>query len=81
MNVIQNINCDIEGKNMENSKIERLNELAKKAKNNALSEEELAERDILRKEYIASFKANLKATLDNVVIVDKEGNRKSLRKD
>ncbi len=66
---------------MENSKIERLNELAKKAKNTALSEEELAERDILRKEYIASFKANLKATLDNVVIVDKEGNRKSLRKD
>lgn len=66
---------------MENSKIERLNELAKKAKNTTLSDEELAERDILRKEYIASFKANLKATLDNVVIVDKEGNRKSLRKD
>lgn len=66
---------------MENSKIERLNELAKKAKNTTLSEEELAERDILRKEYIASFKANLKATLDNVVIVDKEGNRKSLRKE
>ena len=66
---------------MENSKIERLNQLAKKAKKTALSEEELAERDVLRKEYIASFKANLKATLDNVVIVDKEGNRKSLRKD
>lgn len=66
---------------MEKSKIERLNELAKKAKVTTLTAEELTERDLLRKEYIASFKANLKATLDNVVIVDKEGNRKSLRKD
>ncbi len=66
---------------MEKSKIERLNELAKKAKITTLTTEELTERDVLRKEYIASFKSNLKATLDNVVIVDKEGNRKSLRKD
>ncbi len=66
---------------MENSRIERLNELAKKAKTSSLSEAELAERDLLRKEYIASFRANLKATLDNTVIVDKNGNRRSLRKD
>lgn len=66
---------------MEKSRIERLNELAKKAKVTTLTTEELAERDLLRKEYIASFKSNLKATLDNVIIVDKEGNRKSLRKD
>lgn len=66
---------------MEKSRIERLNELAKKAKVTTLTTEELTERDLLRKEYIASFKSNLKATLDNVVIVDKEGNRKSLRKD
>ncbi|EMS69216.1 DUF896 domain-containing protein [Ruminiclostridium cellobioparum] len=66
---------------MEKSRIERLNELAKKAKISSLSEAELAERDELRKEYIAAFKANLKATLDNTVIVDKDGNRRSLRKD
>lgn len=66
---------------MEKSRIERLNELAKKAKSLSLSEAELAERDELRKEYIAAFKANLKATLDNTVIVDKDGNRRSLRKD
>ncbi len=66
---------------MEKSKIERLNELAKKAKVSSLSEEELAERDQLRKEYIGAFRANLKATLDNTVIVDKNGNRRSLRKD
>lgn len=66
---------------MKKSRIERLNELAKKAKASSLSETELAERDELRKEYIAAFKANLKATLDNTVIVDKDGNRRSLRKD
>lgn len=66
---------------MERSKIERLNQLAKKAKTEALTSSELAERDQLRKEYIAAFRANLKATLDNTIIVDKDGNRRSLRKD
>jgi len=66
---------------MEKSRIERLNELAKKAKAGTLTSSEMAEREQLRKEYIAAFKANLKATLDNTVIVDKFGNRRSLRKD
>ncbi|MHB8065347.1 MAG: DUF896 domain-containing protein [Ruminiclostridium sp.] len=66
---------------MEISKIERLNQLAKKAKTDTLTSSELAERDQLRKEYIAAFRSNLKATLDNTVIVDKDGNRRSLRKD
>ncbi len=66
---------------MEKSRINRLNELAKKAKTDALTNSELAERDELRKEYIAAFKSNLKATLDNTVIVDKYGNKRSLRKD
>jgi len=66
---------------MEKIKIDRLNELAKKAKAATLTIPELAERELLRKEYIAAFRSNLKATLDNTVIVDKDGNRKSLRKD
>ena len=66
---------------MERSKIERLNQLAKKAKTDTLTSSELAERDELRKEYIAAFRSNLKATLDNTVIVDQQGNRRSLRKD
>lgn len=66
---------------MEKSRIERLNQLAKKAKTSSLTEAELAEREQLRKEYISAFRANLKATLDNTVIVDKDGNRRSLRKD
>lgn len=66
---------------MERSKIERLNQLAKKAKTDTLTSSELAERDELRKEYIAAFRSNLKATLDNTIIVDQQGNRRSLRKD
>jgi uncharacterized protein YnzC (UPF0291/DUF896 family) len=66
---------------MEKSRIERLNELAKKAKTGSLTSAELSEREQLRKEYIEAFRANLKATLDNTVIVDKDGNRRSLRKD
>ena len=66
---------------MEKSKIDRLNQLAKKAKTDTLTSSELAERDALRKEYIAAFKSNLKATLDNTIIVDQQGNRRSLRKD
>jgi uncharacterized protein YnzC (UPF0291/DUF896 family) len=66
---------------MEKSRIERLNELAKKAKSDTLTSSELAERDLLRKEYISAFRSNLKATLDNTVIVDKFGNKRSLRKD
>ena len=51
-------------------KIDRINELARKAKEEGLSEEELAERDALRKEYIAAFRANLKAQLDSIKFVD-----------
>lgn len=66
---------------MEKSRIDRLNELAKKAKTGTLSDSETAEREKLRKEYIEAFRSNLKATLDNTVIIDKNGNRRSLRKD
>jgi uncharacterized protein YnzC (UPF0291/DUF896 family) len=66
---------------MERSKIDRLNELAKKAKAGTLTSLELTEREQLRKEYIAAFRANLKATLDNTVIVDKDGTSRSLRRD
>ena len=53
-------------------KIDRINELARKAKVGELTEEELIERDILRKEYIAAFRENLKAQLDNIRFVDEE---------
>ena len=49
-------------------KLERINELAKKAKTVGLTEEEKAERDLLRKEYLEAVRRNFKATLDSIEI-------------
>ena len=54
--------------------VKRINELAKKNKTEGLTPEELAERDALRKLYIESFRANLRAQLDNIRFVDENGN-------
>lgn len=56
--------------------LERINELAKKAKEVGLTEEEKVEQERERRAYIDAFKNNLRATLDNVVIVDEDGNKK-----
>lgn len=60
---------------MEQIKIDRINELAHKSKNEELNEQEKTEQAILRKEYIDSFKASMTATLDNIYIVDENGNK------
>jgi len=52
-------------------KINRINELARKAKSVGLNDEEKSEQQVLRREYVDSFKANLKAQLDNIEIVEK----------
>lgn len=59
--------------------IARINELARKAKTEGLTEEELRERDALRQRYIASVRQNLRAQLDNTYIVDSEGNKRKLK--
>ncbi len=65
---------------MEQKKIDRINELARKAKAESLTPEETAERDALRREYIAAVKRNLVAQLDNTYIVDEKGNKTPLKK-
>ena len=66
---------------MEQSKIDRINQLARKAKTaEGLTAEETSERDALRREYVDSFKASLTAQLDNTVIQYPDGTRKRLRK-
>lgn len=59
---------------MEKKLIDRINELAHKAKTVGLTDAELAEREHLRNEYRAAFRANLVGTLEHTVIVDKDGN-------
>ena len=65
---------------MEQIKIDRINELAKLAKQRELTAEEAAERTALRKEFLADFKKNLTYTLDNTYIVDEKGNKKKLER-
>lgn len=59
--------------------IARINELAKKAKTEGLTPEELTERDKLRRIYIDSVKANLVGQLDNTYIVRPDGSKEKLK--
>ena len=62
--------------------IARINELAAKAKQGALTDEETSERDKLRRIYIDSVKANLVGQLENTYIVYPDGTKKKVeRKD
>lgn len=65
---------------MEQKKIDRINELARKAKTVGLTEEETAERDKLRHEYIDGFKRDLVSQLDNTYIVDEKGNKTKVQR-
>lgn len=60
--------------------IARINALAKKAKAEGLTEEELAERDKLRRIYIDSVKASLVGHLDNTYIVHPDGTKHKVGK-
>lgn len=64
---------------MDKKKIERINELARKKKAGGLTAEEAAEQAELRHEYLAEFRENLKAMLDNTVIQEPDGNRHTLK--
>ena len=50
--------------------IDRINELAKKKKTEGLTAEEQEEQKVLYRAYIDAFKANLKAQLETIEIVD-----------
>ena len=63
---------------MTNEKIARINELYKKSKAEGLSEEEKKEQALLRQEYVASVKANLRNQLNNIDMMNADG--KSWRK-
>ena len=58
---------------MEKAKIDRINALAKKAKAVGLTERETAERDALRKEYLADMRASFKQQLDATYVQTADG--------
>lgn len=55
-------------------KLARINELAKKAKEGSLTIEEAKEQTMLRKEYLQTFRSSMLKTLENVTVIDPEGN-------
>ena len=63
---------------MDKSKIDRINELARKSKTVGLTSDEKQEQKLLRTEYINAFKSDMKSTLDSIVLVDKDGNRSKI---
>ena len=58
---------------MNEQKIKRINELARKSKAEGLTEEEKKEQKILRQEYIDAVRRNLKSQLDNIDMQEKDG--------
>lgn len=60
--------------------IKRINELAKKSREEGLTEEEKAEQADLRQQYIQKFRQGMENTLSNVYIMDEKGNKKKVQK-
>ena len=66
---------------MDQKQIDRINELARKAKSpEGLTEWEVAERAALRREYIDAVLGSREGHLENTYIVDEKGNKKKLKK-
>ena len=65
---------------MEQWKIDRINELARKNKAQGLTPEETEERDRLRREYIRAVTGSLEDQLDRVYLVDQQGKEEKLKR-
>ena len=65
---------------MENSKLERINELARLKKERPLTPDELAERDELRKEYLDEWRKGAIEILENTYIQTPDGKKHKLQR-
>ena len=65
---------------MENIKLDRINELARLAKERELTADELSERDALRKEYIAEWRRGAEQVLENTYVIGPGGVKRKLEK-
>lgn len=68
---------------MNQKRLDRINELARKQKAEGLTLEEKEEQKVLRQEYLAEFRRNLRGQLETITIVEPDGSLtplKSLRK-
>jgi len=65
---------------MTNSKLERINALTRLARERELTAQEMAERDALRREYIAEWRRGAEQVLENTYLVDEHGVKRKLPK-
>ena len=60
--------------------IKRINELYHKSKAEGLTDEEKAEQKKLREDYVAAMRGNIRSQLENVKVVDENGNEIPLKR-
>ena len=65
---------------MEQKNLARLNELARKKREEGLLPHELEEQAVLRREYIAEFRQSVSVTLENTYIQRPDGTKEKLKK-
>ena len=65
---------------MENAKLQRINALAKKSREEGLTPEEKEEQAALRQEYIKGCRNSLTSQLESMVIVEPDGTRRRVTK-
>lgn len=65
---------------MEQAKIDRINELARKSKAEGLTDAERAEQQTLRAEYIESYRRSLTNILDNSYIQRPDGTKEKVQR-
>ena len=63
---------------MTQEKIDRINALYRKSKAEGLTEAEKTEQALVRKEFVASVKANLQSQLNNIDMVNEDGSVENL---
>ena len=63
---------------MTDEKVKRINELYHTAKAEGLTEAEKKEQAVLREEYVASFRRNLRSQLDQINIQNEDGSIENL---
>ncbi len=63
---------------MNQEKIDRINQLARKSKAEGLTEQERREQALLRQEYLAAVRRNLKSQLDSIDVVNPDGSIENL---
>ncbi|NLA86481.1 MAG: DUF896 domain-containing protein [Clostridiales bacterium] len=65
---------------MDQCKIDKINELARKSRTCGLTEEEKTLQKALREEYVQAFRDSLTCTLDNTYIQRPDGTREKLKR-